>query len=252
MTLRKLAIVEDDTDIARLIVKALQGHRFAVEHFACGGDFLRRLAGWTPDACVVDLGLPDMDGLELVRKLGDRGIATVVLSGRGDLSDRVLGLELGADDYLVKPFEPRELVARINSILRRAARSNDRNNDRAGDGGGERGGAGGGTVAAFAGWSFDPGALTLTSPTGETVRLSRAEAELLELFVRAPNRVLSRDFLMEARGNASQVFDRSIDVRISRLRQKLEDDPQNPRFIRTIYGSGYLFAAAVEWRRAAP
>lgn len=237
MTQRKLAIVEDDPDIARLIVRALDGHRFEVEQFGCGGDFLRRLPGYAPDACIVDLGLPDMDGLELVRKLSEKGIPTVVLSGRGDLTDRVLGLELGADDYLVKPFEPRELVARLNSVLRRAARTAAPAVEPAA------------TVAGFAGWSFDPGAMVLTSPAGEAVQLSRAEAELLELFVRAPNRVLSRDFLMEARGNASLVFDRSIDVRISRLRQKLEDDPRNPRIIRTIYGSGYLFAAAVDWRR---
>ncbi len=237
MANRKLAIVEDDADIARLIVRTLESCSFQVEHFTRGSDFLIRLGAFAPDICIVDLGLPDMDGLELVRKLSERSVAIVVLTGRGDLADRVLGLELGADDYLVKPFEPRELVARINSVLRRANRS-DTGEDAAH------------SLASFAGWRFDLEAMALVSPAGQDVRLSRAEAELLELFVRAPNRVLTRDYLMEVRGNAGLAFDRSIDVRISRLRQKLEDDPQNPRFIRTIYGAGYLFASAVEWSRS--
>ncbi len=137
----------------------------------------------------------------------------------------------------MKPFEPRELVARLRSVLRRTGRVRP----------GEAGEAAvQPPVAAFAGWRFDAEALTLTDPAGEIRRLSRAEAKLLDLFVRAPNRVLSRDFLLEARG-AGQTFDRSIDVRISRLRQKLDDDPQNPRFIRTVYGMGYLFAEPVAW-----
>jgi DNA-binding response OmpR family regulator len=231
---RKLiAVVEDDADIARLIQRTLGEFGFAVERYGRGADLLRKVGNLAPDACIVDLGLPDMDGLEVLRKLIEHDLPVIVLTGRGGVADRVLGLELGADDYLAKPFEPRELVARINAVLRRTAR---------------RAGAAP-MVARFAGWTFDPEAMALTAPDGEAVRLSRAEAQLLELFVGAPNRILTRDHLMHVRGTAGQAFDRSIDVRISRLRQKLRDDPQNPHLIRTIYGAGYLFATAVEWQK---
>ncbi|MGH2342897.1 response regulator transcription factor [Segnochrobactraceae bacterium EtOH-i3] len=236
-----IAVIDDEPDLARLIERTLTEHWFAVRVFSRGRAFLAEADQMETAAAIVDLGLPDMDGLDLVRTLAARGIAVLVLTGRGGVADRVLGLELGADDYLVKPFEPRELVARLRSVLRRTGRS------RAGEGAEPPAGAVVDvSVAAFAGWRFDAEALLLTDPAGESRRLSRAEAKLLDLFVRAPNRVLSRDFLLEARG-AGQTFDRSIDVRISRLRQKLDDDPQNPRFIRTVYGMGYLFAEPVAW-----
>jgi two-component system, OmpR family, response regulator len=198
-----------------------------------GAELLKGVKELRPVACVIDLGLPDVDGLELIRNLRDSGIAILAVTGRGDVADRIVGLEFGADDYLVKPFEPRELVARLNTVLRRLTKSPDPH-----------------TVASFTGWRFDVDALSLVSPAGKSVRLSRAEAQLLELFVRSPNRVLTREHLLDACGTAEDAFDRSIDVRISRLRQKLGDDPHNPRFIRTIYGSGYLFAGPVEWSKA--
>jgi len=232
---KTIAIVEDEADIANLIARSLQGFSYDTECFRGGGDLLRRIASRRPDACIVDLGLPDMDGLELVRKIVEKEIPVIVLTGRGDLSDRVLGLELGADDYICKPFEPRELVARINTVLRRVEKAAAEPNRR---------------IARFAGWSFDAESFTLTGPDGVPVRLSRAESELLEVFLRAPNRVLTRDFLMEARGTELTAFDRSIDVRISRLRQKLNDDPQSPTLIRTVYGSGYLFGGQVQWESA--
>ncbi len=229
---RTVAVVEDDVEVGRLIARILAEYRFEVHRFERGRDFLRRCETIAPALAILDLGLPDIDGLELVREASARGIPAIVLTGRGGVADRVLGLELGADDYLVKPFEPRELVARVNSVLRRS-------------GGRQQQVAP--SVALFAGWRFDPDNLTLTSPEGKPVRLSRAEAQLLELFVRAPNRVLTRDYLFEARASASAAFDRSIDVRISRLRHKLDDDPHNPRFIRTVYGAGYLFSGPVSW-----
>src|SRR5262249_26981037 len=142
------------------------------------------------------------------------------------------GLELGADDYLVKPFEPRELVARLHSILRRTSKSAEPH-----------------SIATFAGWRFDVDAVSLSAPGGERIAVSRAEAQILELFLASPHRVLTRDQLRDACGTNEDVLDRSIDVRISRLRQKLGDDPQHQRFIRTIYGAGYLFASEVEWSR---
>lgn len=229
---RKLvAVVEDDADIYQLIARALAAFDYDSRHFTRGRDILAEVGALQPVVCVVDLGLPDMSGLDVVRALYDRGFASIVLTVRGDLADKVLGLELGADDYLAKPFEARELVARINRIARRLDRAETAR----------------GHVAAFAGWQFDTAAHALTAPDGTAVRLSRAESQLLEILVRAPNRVLTRDYLMEACGSATQAYDRSIDVRISRLRQKLLDDPTNPKLIRTIYGSGYLFASGVAW-----
>ena len=162
-------------------------------------------------------------------------MATIVVTHRGDVADRVLGLELGADDYIVKPFEPRELVARISSLLRRLKKSSS---------------IGSHNVARFSSWTFDVDAYCLTSATGGTLSLSRAETQLLETFARAANRVLTREFILDAIG-APPTFDRTIDVRVSRLRQKLERDPQHPQLIRTVYGSGYLFASAVQWSKGA-
>jgi DNA-binding response OmpR family regulator len=231
MSSKKLVmVVEDDVDIARLIARTLESFDFEVQLLSRGGDLLKRVNETLPAACVIDLGLPDVDGLQLIRKLDGHNVAILAVTGRGDLADRIVGLEIGADDYIVKPFEPRELVARLNCVLRRMNKVSDRHE-----------------AAGFAGWWFDPYALCLTSPAKEEVRLSRAEAQLLELFLRAPNRVLTREQLLDACGTTEDAFDRSIDVRVSRLRQKLGDDPHKPRFIRTIYGSGYLFASPVEW-----
>jgi len=229
---RVVFVVDDDPEVGKLLASTLQAFNFHVLALTRGAELLRKVKESPPDACVIDLGLPDVDGLELVRSLQNSGIALVVVTGRGGVADRIVGLELGADDYLVKPFEPRELVARLNSVLRRLNKAPE-----------------GRAVATFAGWRFDVDALALVSPQGKPVRLSHAEAQLLELFLRSPNRVLSRDHLLAACGTAEQAFDRSIDVRISRLRQKLEDAPQVPRFIRTVYGSGYLFGVPVEWQR---
>jgi len=226
-------VVEDDDDVARTICDTLRKFEYETEHFRRGGELLRRVTRKKPSVCIIDLGLPDLDGLDVLRNLHEMGVATVVVTGRGDVTDRVVGLELGADDYVVKPFEPRELVARIASVLRRLQRSSS---------------VGSGSAGHFSGWTFDVDALSLTSPTGKTIGLSRAEAQLLEVLARANNRVLSRDFLLDAVGAAS-TFDRTIDVRVSRLRQKLERDPQNPEIIRTVYGSGYLFASSVQWTR---
>jgi two-component system, OmpR family, response regulator len=190
--------------------------------------------------CVVDLGLPDMDGIELMRKITTVSSSGVlILTGRGHTVDRVMGLELGADDYMVKPFEPRELVARVRSILRRRA-------------GGGSGGAGGGYApghprrhANFLGWSLDCAANILRAADGSEHLLGTAETQVLRAFVERPCQILTREQLIGQRDLSPQ--DRSIDVRISRLRRKLESDPQNPKIIKTVYGAGYMFSAAVTW-----
>jgi len=227
-------VLEDEADVARIICDTLKQFDFETEHFSHGHEILRRITRKMPAICLVDLGLPDLDGLEVLRQLQESGAATIVLTGRGDVTDRVLGLELGADDYIVKPFAPRELVARISCVLRRLQKSTS---------------IGSHNVAHFSGWTFDVDAHRLISPEGEHVSLSRAETQLLELFARAPNRVLTRAYILDVTGGAP-TFDRTIDVRVSRLRQKLESDPQNPRILRTVYGSGYLFTSTVRWTKA--
>ena len=187
-----------------------------------------------PDLCIVDLGLPDADGLDVVRELQARyDCGVMVLTGRGYLSDRVMGLELGADDYIVKPFEPRELVARVRSILRRHDKS------------GSAAAAEPSRIAEFSGWRFLVDSNTLTAPGGQQWTLSSGEAQMLLVFLKRPNRILDREQLCGERDLPA--LDRSVDVRVSRLRRKLESDPEHPKTIRTVYGAGYLLAVEVKW-----
>lgn len=234
---RLVFVLEDNTDIARLVCNTLGEHGYRTEAFSRAGDLRRRVRVRRPDLCIVDLGLPDEDGFEVVRGLRATGdMPVIIMTGRAGVTDRVLGLELGADDYVVKPFEPRELVARVNAVLRRARR--DASAATSGEG----------ALARFAGWTFDHATHTLTARDGVVTELSTAEARLLMAFVTAPNRILSRDSLLGDDGRDDRApFDRAIDVRISRLRHKLERDPKNPQLIKTVYGSGYLFASSVQW-----
>ncbi|MBL8491069.1 MAG: response regulator transcription factor [Rhodocyclaceae bacterium] len=227
---RRVVIVEDEAEVARVIERVLAA--FAVDTTWCrtGGELLRRLRSLAPDLCIIDLGLPDMDGLELMQRLRSQcPCGILILTGRSHVSDRVMGLELGADDYVVKPFEPRELVARVRSILRRRE-----------DATGHQG-----QVAAFGGWRFNPGNNALRGPGGAEEILSTAEGELLQVFLRNPNRILNREQLMGSRDVSPT--DRAIDVRISRLRRRLEPQEGSPALIKTVYGAGYLFLARVHW-----
>ena len=225
-------IVEDDAAVAQLIRGALEKYDFRCEHFATGAALLRQLRQGVPALCILDLGLPDMDGLELLRQIRSRhGFGLLVLTGRGDTHDRVTGLELGADDYMVKPFEPRELIARVRSVLRRyqpAAPSAEAPR-----------------VAEFAGWRFDTATHELTAPDGRSEGLSLAEASVLRRLLERPNQILSREQLLDGRN--LDALERSIDLRISRLRKRLEENPQHARLIRTVYGAGYLLCAEVAW-----
>jgi two-component system, OmpR family, response regulator len=226
-------VVEDEADIARLIAGTLAEYGFRTETFGSGRALLSRTRRVQPELTILDLGLPDMDGLQVLRELQEQHpCAALILTGRDGLTDRVLGLELGADDYLVKPFEPRELVARVRSILRRYQKA------AASEPSGYAG-------VRFSGWHFDIGRLSLSAEDGREVSLSAAEAALLQTLLKRPNKILTREQLIGERD--LDPFDRSIDVRISRLRRKLEDDPQDPKIIKTIYGAGYLLCATVVW-----
>ena len=227
-------IVEDDASVAQLLMRSLNDFGFHVEVFGTAAAIMRRLQGERPDLCIVDLGLPDMDGIELmshIARLSTCGL--LVVTGRGHTIDRVMGLELGADDYVVKPFEPRELVARVRSILRRRSAT------------GTGGSAKQQRFANFSGWTMDCAANKLRSPDAHEHLLGTTEAQVLRVFLERPNQLLTREQLFGQRDISP--LDRSIDVRISRLRRKIETDPQQPKIIKTVYGSGYMLCAAVEW-----
>jgi DNA-binding response OmpR family regulator len=235
---QQVFVLEDQPEIGRLVCRTLEDHGFRTEWFPRARTFLSRIRVRRPDLCIVDLGLPDEDGLAVIRDLHGRDpVPVIILTGRADPVDRVLGLELGADDYVVKPFDPRELIARVKAVLRRSERALPTAAADLATG-----------AARFGGWICDFDRLLLTAADGNRSELSAAEARLLLAFCRAPNRILSRESLLGLRGPENRSpFDRSIDVRISRLRQKLEHDPKNPQLIKTVYGAGYIFAADVEW-----
>jgi two-component system OmpR family response regulator len=228
-----IAVVEDEPLVARTLTQTLQEFGYEAAWCRSGTELHTLLQTRRPSLCIVDLGLPDGDGLELVKKLqSGPPCGVLILTGRGFLTDRVLGLELGADDYMVKPFEPRELIARVRSILRRF-------------GSPAAGGVNMRRIARFGEWQFEPANLTLTDGAGKQEELSSAEARLLTSLLENPNRVLAREQL--AGGRDLDAFDRSIDVRMSRLRKRLRDDPNKPVLIKTVYGAGYLFTAQVLW-----
>ncbi|CAM5458074.1 response regulator transcription factor [Thauera mechernichensis] len=227
-------VVEDDAAVARLITGTLErfGYRHAV--FPTGGEFLRQLRMQSPDLAILDLGLPDMDGMEVLQQVrGRHRFGLLIATGRDDTHDRVMGLELGADDYVVKPFEPRELIARVRSILRRYQPEPAACAQPPG-------------VACFAGWTFERGTHRLVSPEGGEETLSLAESQLLIAFLERPNQILSREQLLAGRDVSA--LDRSIDLRVSRLRKRFEQGGHSGKFIKTVYGAGYLLAATVTWR----
>ncbi len=230
-TAAHLLIVDDDTDLGARLARYLGDHGYTVALAGDGLQMRERMAERMPDLVLLDLMLPGEDGLTLARVLrGDHGLPIIMLSARGDDVDRIVGLEVGADDYLPKPFNPRELLARIRAVLRRQAVP------AATPAVAER------PLHAFGPFRLDPAAHRLTRD-GETVPLTAAEFALLRAFNEHPHQVLSRDRLIDLlKGYDRSPFDRSIDVRVTRLRRKIETDPSAPQFIRTIWGEGYLFA----------
>lgn len=227
-------VIEDELSIARLVQSVLVEFGFEVECFHTGASALRSLAVRRPDLCITDLGLPDMDGIDLVRQICQQcHCGLLILSGRGHTADRIMGLELGGDDYVTKPFEPRELVARVRSILRRRGQV---------PGGGQSESR---RQACFLNWTLDCSANTLRSDDGTEHLLGVAEVQVLRTFLERPHQILTREQLVGHRSLSP--MDRSIDVRISRLRRKIEVDPMAPRIIKTVYGAGYVFSASVVW-----
>ena len=225
-------ILDDEPDIRALLGSALEDAGFRTQSFGRAREFEQALTSMSPDVCLVDLSLPDADGLALVHRLAlEQGAIVIIISGRSQVRDRITGLELGADDYITKPFDPAEVVARIRARLRAGTAVQSTGN-----------------IATFNGWTADFNSYSLAPVDDAAITLSHAEAELLRLFLSAPKRLISRaQMLDDLGGTAGESFDRAMDVRISRLRTKLREDPKNPRLIKTIYGAGYIFLGDVEW-----
>lgn len=227
-TLPRILVVDDDPGLRTLLEAYLGDSGYAVETAADGEAMWRVLASGMPDAIVLDLMMPGEDGLSLARRLRSQSnVPILMLSARGEEIDRVVGLEMGADDYLAKPFSPRELLARLRALLRRSQ--------------GAAAEPGAADPGGFGPYRIDVAAHRLTRD-GVEVKLSAAEFALLRIFVEHPLRVLSRDFLIDTlKGYERDPFDRSVDTRVTRLRRKIEPNPAEPVYVRTVRGEGYLF-----------
>jgi two-component system phosphate regulon response regulator OmpR len=232
----RILVVDDDQRLRELLVRYLGGEGYEVKAVHDGASMDRQLSRERYDVIVLDLMLPGEDGLAICRRLRAQGgaqgsaVSIIMLTAKGDDVDRIVGLEMGADDYLPKPFNPRELLARINAVLRRRAPSGPPGAPSAG-----------GEVFQFGEFSLNLATRTLTR-NGKPVSLTTGEFSVLKVLVQHPRQPLSRDKLMElARGREYEVFDRSIDVQISRLRKLVEEDPSHPRHIQTVWGFGYVF-----------
>jgi len=227
-----ILVVDDDTEIRDLLKRFLSKNGFRVSAVADGPRMRAALGETKFDLVVLDVMLPGEDGLSLCRRIrSESGIPIIMLTAMGDETDRIVGLEMGADDYLAKPFNPRELLARIKAIMRRS---------------GQNALPGSRSLLEFEGWRLDLAKRELTAPDGRLVDLTGGEFDLLVAFVEHPQRTLSRDQLLDlTRGRTSSPFDRSIDIQVSRLRQKIEDDPKEPKLIKTVRSVGYIFSTRV-------
>jgi two-component system OmpR family response regulator len=235
-----IQVVDDDREVRTLLGKFLAQHGFRASLAADGRQMDKALAAGRVDLIVLDVMMPGEDGLSICRRLRREGAMPILmLTASAEETDRIVGLELGADDYMAKPFNPRELVARIRAVLRRSQAA-------------EAPAKGRGHFV-FEGWTLDAPKRELHRPDGVLVDLSGGEFDLLLAFVEHPQRVLTRDLLLDlARGRVAGAFDRSIDVQVSRLRRKIETDPANPSLIKTVRTGGYIFTPKVAATGDAP
>jgi len=228
---KKILIIDDDIKLIELLSEYLGGSQFEVSYILDGLDAVAKIDVKTPDLIILDYMMPGKDGLEVLRDIrASYDLPVIMLTAKGDDTDRIVGLELGADDYLPKPFNPRELLARIKAVLRRHtipfSDKFDNNKE---------------LVIQLGDIILNKAAHTI-EVNGNIIDLSTTEFKILEVLMKNPNRVLSRDQIMNmAQGKDFMAFDRSIDIHISKLRSKLETDPSNPKRIKTIWGTGYMF-----------
>ena len=226
----KILIIDDDAELTELLREFFESQEAEVESTGSPKEGVGLVKSWRPDAVVLDVMLPEMDGFQTLKRIREFSrVPIIMLTARGDVSDRIAGLEGGSDDYMPKPFDVRELWTRIQAILRRSS---------------SQFGAGG--VYEFDGLEVDANTQSVLLD-GEPLDLTTAEFEMLRLFAENPQKPLDRDFMMEqTRGIPWESFNRSVDVVVSRLRQKLGDDPRHPRFLKTIWGTGYMFIGTPE------
>ena len=231
-----LLLVDDEATLREPLAEYLTGQGFVVREADSAAAARSALADYAPDLALVDIMMPGEDGLSLCRHLVEaRGMPVILLTAKGEAMDRIVGLEIGADDYVAKPFEPRELVARIRSVLRRSARD-----------GGHPADDDEHFVYVFEGWELDPLKRRLTDPEGALIAISTAEFRMLKALCDHPRQVLDRDRLLDmVQGREAHLFDRAVDNQVSRLRRKIEVDSRNPELIQTVRGGGYRLAADV-------
>ena len=231
-----LLIVDDNREIRDLLSRFLRKHGYRVDTVGDGRAMWQALSAGRFDLVVLDLMLPGEDGLSLCRRLrATSALPVIMLTAIGEDADRIVGLEIGADDYVTKPFNPRELLARVKAVLRRSAQPRPTSEGDADE-----------QVLVFEGWRLDLGTRELNAPDGALMPLTAGEFDLLAAFAEHPGRVLNRDQLLDlTRGRSAQPFDRSIDVQLSRLRRKIEADPKEPRLIKTVRGGGYVLSCKV-------
>lgn len=228
-----ILVVDDDPKVRTLLRRCFEGEGFAVSEAKDGRELESQLERYPVSLITLDLNLGKENGLDLAREIRkDRNVPIIMLTGKGDAIDRVVGLELGADDYLAKPFELRELLARVRAVLRRSGAHQPVASDQ---------------CYAFEDWFFDVNRRSLQHRNGESKDLTTSEFNLLQAFVKRPNRVLSRDDIMDLlKGQDWSPLDRSIDNLVARLRKKIEQDPDHPALIKTVRGAGYTFATDVK------
>ncbi|WP_019657375.1 winged helix-turn-helix domain-containing protein [Variovorax atrisoli] len=233
-----IVVLDDEIDITQLLANYLQGHGFRVTQVHEGRALMALMESDPADLVLLDLGLPGEDGFSIARRMRESWhCGLVIVTGRGDAVDKVVGLEVGADDYVTKPFDLRELAARVKAVLRRLAPAMPTAPAAA---------SASPDKLCFAGWQLDTAARSLTNPRGEPVTLTGGEFDLLQAFARHPGRVLSRDFLLEqTRGREAAPFDRTIDVQVGRLRKKIEADAEDPQLIKSVRGAGYILVPPV-------
>ncbi len=230
--------VDDDPAMRKLVADYLRENGLQVTAVATGAEMAQAFAEHAVDLVMLDLRLVGEDGMQLARTLrAESAVPIIIVTGKQDEADRVMGLELGADDYVMKPFSPRELLARIRAVLRRYQTAREvlppRSDKR--------------RAYRFAGWELNLGTRRLTSPGGDRLELTHGEFNLLQAFCAAPQRVLTREQLLDlSRLHGAEVYDRSVDVQVLRLRRKIEPDPARPQYIRTERGAGYVFSVTVE------
>ena len=227
-------MVEDDASVRRMVAEYLAEHGYTVTEADSGAAMRVELERTLPDVVLLDVRLPGEDGLTLARYLRERyDVGIIMVTGASDVIDRVVGLEIGADDYVTKPFDPRELLARVKSVMRRLQASPP-----------SQAAAPAGARVVVGRCSLDLGSHQLFDGDGQELAMTSMEFDLLKVFVEHPNKVLSRDQILTATRNREwEPFDRSIDIRIARLRRKVEADPENPQAIKTVRGAGYMFVA---------